>query len=48
VLQATGSEGLTPGPYVAVRVGFEPVTSRTQGTEHAKVLQATGSEGLAQ
>src|SRR6218665_208777 len=32
-LQATVSEGLAQGPYVAVRVGFEPVTLRTQGTK---------------
>jgi len=27
------SEGLAQGPYVAARVGFEPATLRTQGTE---------------
>jgi len=30
--QATTSEGLAQGPYVAARVGFEPATLRT-GTE---------------
>ena len=32
-LQATVSEGLAQGPYVTTRVGFEPATLRTQGTE---------------
>ena len=32
-LQATMSEGLAQGPYMAARVGFEPATYRTQGTE---------------
>ena len=32
-LQATASEGLAQGPYVAARVGFEPVTIRSEGTE---------------
>ena len=27
------SEGLAQGTYVAARVGFEPATFRTQGTE---------------
>ena len=27
------SEGLVQGPYMAARVGFEPATFRTQGTE---------------
>ena len=27
-------EGLAQGPYVADRVGFEPATFRTEGTEH--------------
>jgi len=34
--QATASEGLAQGPYVVDRVGFEPATFRTQGTEPAK------------
>src|SRR6218665_1561109 len=29
----TTSEGLAQVPYVAARVGFEPATFRTQGTE---------------
>src|SRR6218665_1781751 len=33
MLWATGSEGLAQRPYVAARVGFEPATFRTQGTE---------------
>ena len=33
VLQATASEGLAQGPYVAAIAGFEPVTLWTQGTE---------------
>jgi len=33
VLQATVSEGLAQGPYVAARVLFEPVTFWMQGTE---------------
>ena len=33
VLQATTSEELAQGPYVATRVGFEPATLRTQGNE---------------
>ena len=32
-LQATVSEELAQGPYVAVRVGFEPATFRTEGTK---------------
>src|SRR6218665_1303514 len=32
-LLATTSEGLAQGPYIAARVGFEPVTFWTQGTE---------------
>ena len=32
-LQATLSEGLAQGPYIAARAGFEPVTLRTYGTE---------------
>ena len=32
-LQATASEGLAQGPHVAARVGFEPATLRTEGTE---------------
>ena len=31
--QATASEGLAKGPYVAVRVGFETTTLRTKGVE---------------
>ena len=31
--QATASEGLAQGPYVAARVGFEPTTLRTKGAE---------------
>src|SRR6218665_2235339 len=31
--QATASEGLVQGPYVAPRAGFEPMTSRTKGDE---------------
>ena len=27
------NDGLAKGPYVAARVGFEPMTFRTQGTE---------------
>src|SRR6218665_551915 len=34
VIQATMSEGLAQGPYVAARVGFEPVTFHTKDTEH--------------
>ena len=33
--QATASEGLAQGPYVAVRVGFGPATLRTKGVESA-------------
>jgi len=29
--QATASEGLTQGPYMADRAGFDPVTLRTKG-----------------
>jgi len=32
-LQATASEGLAQGSYVAAGMGFEPATLRTQGTE---------------
>ena len=31
--QATVSQGLAQGPYVAARVEFEPATLWTQGTE---------------
>src|SRR6218665_1127801 len=31
--QTTVSEGFAQGPYVPARVGFEPVTLRTEGTE---------------
>ena len=34
VMQATTSEGLAQGPNVAARLGFEPETFRTIGTEH--------------
>ena len=32
-LQATVSEGLAQGPYMAARAGFEPATLLTKGTE---------------
>jgi len=32
-LQATASEGLAQGPYVAARVGLESATLQTEGTE---------------
>src|SRR6218665_1761657 len=35
VLQATASEGLAQGLYVAARKGFETVTHRKKGTEAA-------------
>jgi len=31
--QATASEGLAHGPYVAARAGFEPATLHTKGVE---------------
>ena len=31
--QATASEGLAQGPYVAASAGFEPTTLRTKGDE---------------
>ena len=31
--QATTSEGLAQGPYVAARAGFEPTTLKTKGAE---------------
>ena len=33
IIQRAMSEGLTNGPYVAARVGFEPVTFCTEGTK---------------
>ena len=33
VSQATASEQLTQGPYVAATVGFKPITLRTKGVE---------------
>ena len=33
VPQANASEGIAPGPYVAARAGFEPVTIRTKCDE---------------
>ena len=35
VIQATTSEGLAQGPYMADRVGFEPATLWMQGTKLA-------------
>ena len=35
--QATVSEGLAQGPYVAARAGFEHTTLRTKGAESANV-----------
>jgi len=35
VPQATASEGLVQGPYVAARVRFEPTTFLTKGVESA-------------
>src|SRR6218665_2942606 len=34
IIQATKSEGLAQGPYVAARVGFEPATFCSEGIEH--------------
>ena len=34
VIHATTSEELVRGPYVEARVGFEPATFLTEGTEH--------------
>ena len=34
VPQATASEGLTQGPYMAARAGFEPTTLWTKGDEY--------------
>src|SRR6218665_3619991 len=36
--QATTSEGLAQGPYVAVRAGFEPATLRTKGAKSTNEL----------
>ena len=36
-LQATVSEGLAQGPYVAARVGFEPTTLRSKGIDSINV-----------
>jgi len=33
VPQATASEGLAQGPYVAARAGFEPMTLHMKGAE---------------
>ena len=35
--QATVSEGLAQGPYVAARMGLEPTTLRTKRIESTKV-----------
>jgi len=35
VIQATTSERLAQGPYVAAKVWFKPATFRTEGTEHS-------------
>ena len=32
-LQATASDGLARGPYVAARAGFEPTTLRSKGSD---------------
>jgi len=34
VIQATTSEGLAQGPYVAARVGFKPATFSIEFTKH--------------
>ena len=34
--QATVSEGLAQGPYVAARVGVEPMTLRMKGVDSTK------------
>src|SRR6218665_577062 len=34
VIQATTSEGLAQGPYLATRMGFEPATFRIEGTDN--------------
>ena len=43
-------EGLAQGLYVAVRVGFEPATLRTQGsevtTEPPRILLTSGGNGI--
>src|SRR6218665_1459436 len=36
--QATASEGLAQGPYVATRAGFEPATLRTKSVESTNGL----------
>ena len=41
MLQATASEGLAKGPYVAARVGFEPATLRTQWAESTTGLDSS-------
>ena len=33
IIQATMSEGIAQGPYIAAKVGFEPATLQTQDTE---------------
>jgi len=45
VIQSTTSEGLAQGPYVATRVGFEPATFRTEGTEHHNSTTTPLQEG---
>jgi len=34
IIQATTSDELAQGPYVADRGGVEPATVRTEGTDH--------------
>ena len=34
IMQATASEGLAQGAYVAARLGFEPATFRTEVIKH--------------
>lgn len=36
ITQSTAGEGLAQDPYVAARVGCEPATLRTQGTNRCK------------
>ena len=36
-LQATASEGLAQGPYVAASAGFEPVSLRSKGIDSTNV-----------
>ena len=45
--QATASEGLAQGPYVAARTEFEPTTLRSTAIDSTNELPRLSMQGLA-